>query len=59
MIPAGAVFAAENLSPEGFTFLSCATAPAFRYEGFRLVGREEITALAPGADDLLRLAYEA
>lgn len=59
VIPAGAVFAAENLSPEGFTFLSCATAPAFRYEGFRLVSRKEITALAPGADDLLRLAYEA
>ena len=41
-IPKGSIFAAENLDPEGFTFVSCATAPKFRYEGFRLVYRDEI-----------------
>ena len=42
VIPKGAIFAAENIDPAGYTFLSCATAPAFRYEGFRLVSRKEI-----------------
>ena len=34
VIPAGAVFAAENLNKERYTFLSYVTAPAFQYEGF-------------------------
>ena len=42
VIPKGVVFAAENMDPAGYTFLSCATAPAFRYAGFRLVSRKEI-----------------
>ena len=42
VIPRGAVFAAENLDKESFTFVSCATAPKFTYSGFRLVGAEEI-----------------
>ena len=42
VIPKGAIFAAENIDPAGYTFMSCATAPAFRYEGFRLVSRKEI-----------------
>lgn len=41
-IPKGAIFSAENLVPDGFTFVSCVTAPKFRYEGFRLVSSEEI-----------------
>lgn len=42
VIPAGAVFAAENLRSDGCTFVSCVTTPKFEYSGFRLVGREEI-----------------
>ncbi len=42
LIPKGAIFAAENLNWSKYTFLSCATAPQFSYEGFRLVGREEL-----------------
>ncbi len=59
VIPAGAVFAAENLDKGGYTFLSCATTPAFRYEGFRLVGRGELAARFPeDAAELGRLAFE-
>lgn len=58
MIPAGAIFAAENLEPDGYSFLSCATTPAFRYEGFRLVSQAEITAIPCARPELLRLAYE-
>ena len=59
LIPAGAVFAAENLDKNSYTFLSCATTPAFRYAGFRLVGRQEIAADFPEAgEDVLRLAFD-
>ena len=59
VIPAGAVFAAENIDPCGYTFLSCATAPAFRYDGFRLIDRRDLRARFPGrADDLQRLAFD-
>ncbi len=47
VIPKGAIFAAENIDPAGYTFMSCATAPAFRYEGFRLVSRKEIAESCP------------
>ncbi len=57
VLPAGSIFAAENLDPAGYTFLSCATTPAFRYEGFRFVRRDEIRYLRPDEMDLLRLAY--
>ena len=42
VIPKGVIFGAENLSNEGFTFVSCATTPNFTYEGFRLVYKDEI-----------------
>lgn len=58
VIPAGAIFAAENAEPDGYAFLSCATAPAFRYEGFRLVPRAEIAALPGVRPEHLRLAFE-
>lgn len=58
VIPAGAIFAAENADPEGYAFLSCATTPAFRYEGFRLVPRAEIAALPGAQPEHLRLAFE-
>ena len=41
-IPKDAIFSAENLDPEGYTFVSCATTPKFRYEGFRLVPDSEL-----------------
>ena len=43
VIPAGAMFAAENLTAEGYTFVSCATVPKFRYQGFRMIAREELS----------------
>ena len=58
LLQAGSVFAAENLDKTAYTFISCATAPAFRYEGFRLIGREEIASLWPEeAEQLAYLAY--
>lgn len=41
VIPKDAIFAAENLADD-FTFVSCATAPHFHYDGFRLVYKSEI-----------------
>ena len=59
VIPAGSIFAAVNLEPAGYTFVSCATTPAFQYEGFRLIGREELQALDPEHWREIRyLAYE-
>lgn len=62
MIPIqkGAVFAAENLDKDGYTFISCVTTPKFRYEGFRLVGKNEIREKYPDiAADVEYLAYES
>ena len=59
VIPKGAIFAAENLDPAGYTFVSCVTIPQFTYEGFRLVGQQEIKELCPETcEDILYLAYE-
>ena len=41
-IPKDAIFSAENLAADGYTFVSCVTTPKFRYEGFRLVPDSEI-----------------
>ena len=58
VIPRGAIFAAENLSPGGYTFVSCATTPNFTYEGFHLVSRAELRACCPElANELGYLAY--
>ena len=46
-IPKDAVFSAENLAPEGYSFVSCVTTPKFRYEGFRLVPDSEIRKMYP------------
>lgn len=59
VIPKHAMFAAENLDPDGYTFVSCATVPGFTYEGFRLVGREEIRQRFPAhADRVCRLCAD-
>ena len=42
VIPAGAIFAAENIDKNSYTFISCATTPRFDYKGFRLVQRAEL-----------------
>ena len=42
LIPAGTVFAAENLDPRGYTLISCVTAPQFTYEGFELFRKEQL-----------------
>lgn len=58
LIPKGAIFAAENLDSDGFTFVSCATTPNFTYEGFRLVEKQEIREQFPElAADVEYLAY--
>ncbi|MCR5581918.1 MAG: cupin domain-containing protein [Pseudobutyrivibrio sp.] len=58
VIPKGAIFAAENLEADGFTFVSCATTPNFTYEGFRLVKSDEIRKdWSKYADEVAHLAY--
>ena len=58
LIPKGAIFAAENLDRESFTFVSCATTPSFTYEGFRLVNKQEIRENYPEISlDIEYLAY--
>ena len=59
VVPAGTVFAAENLDKTSWTFISCATTPRFKYEGFRLVPRRELKKSYPALPaEILRLAYE-
>ena len=41
-IPNDAIFSAENLAADGYTFVSCVTAPEFRCEDLRLVPDREI-----------------
>lgn len=54
VIPAGAIFGAENLDDD-YTFVSCATTPSFTYDGFRLVSKEEIKEKYPNVAD--RILY--
>ncbi|SDB68600.1 cupin domain-containing protein [Butyrivibrio sp. INlla16] len=59
VIPKGAIFAAENLEKDSYCFMSCMTAPKFTYEGFRLVGQQEIGEICgKNAERILYLAYE-
>lgn len=58
LIKKGSVFAAENLIPGEFSFVSCATTPKFNYEGFRLVYRDEIKEQYPEiAEEIIHPAY--
>ena len=54
VMPAGCIFAAENLDAGSYTFVSCLTAPHFTYDGFRLVPFEEIRAAFPADAEALR-----
>ena len=59
VIPAGAIFAAENMDKNSYTFISCATTPRFDYKGFRLVPRAELKKQYPALSaDVLQMAYE-
>ncbi len=59
VVPAGTVFAAENIDKTSWTFISCATTPRFKYEGFRLVPRRELESLYPALpEEILQFAYE-
>ena len=49
VIPKGCAFAAENLEPEGYTFVSCVTTPGFEYAGFRLLSADEVRERYPGS----------
>ena len=57
VIPKGCAFAAENLEPDGYSFVSCVTTPGFEYAGFRLIGREELRQRYPDCFD--EMAYLA
>ena len=59
VIPKGAIFAAENLDKDSYCFMSCATAPQFTYDGFRLGGKKEIKDICgENAESILYIAYE-
>ena len=59
VLPAGSIFAAENLDQNEFTFISCATTPRFTHKGFRLVPRSELKKLYPRLpENILQMAYE-
>lgn len=58
VLPAGAIFAAENKDKSAYTLVSCVTTPRFRYEGFRLVPRQEVQNLYPKLPEtVLQLAF--
>lgn len=48
--PEGVIFGSRNREPEGEgTFFTCITVPRFSYDGFMLVGREEVLKICPEA----------
>ncbi len=57
VVPRDSIFAAENLEEDDYTFVSCMTTPKFTYDGFRLVGRQELKDVIDEST-LIRLAYE-
>ena len=58
VIPAGCIFAAENLKSDGFTFVSCLTVPKFAHAGYRLIEKAEIREKFPMYyDGIAHLAY--
>ena len=49
VVPAGALFASENIDKNSYTLVSCATAPAFTYDTFRLIDKAELKSDWPDA----------
>ncbi len=59
LIPANAIFAAEPLDRDSYSFVSCATTPKFQYEGFRLIDAEEIRSICPDEyEEIRHLAFK-
>lgn len=56
-VPAGTIFAARNLKPDGYTLMSCMTAPKFRYTGWRLVPLAEMLQVFPQHENVIRPFY--
>ena len=57
---AGSIYFLLDTGELSYTFVSCATTPNFTYDGFRLVGKEEIKDKYPEiAGEIEYLAYEA
>jgi predicted cupin superfamily sugar epimerase len=54
IIPAGKIFAAENIAPSSYTLISCMTTPKFNYKGWRLVGQAELLKLSPQQQALIK-----
>mgnify|MGYP002623799667 CR=1 FL=1 len=58
IVPAGSIFAAENIDKTSYTFISCVTTPRFDYKGFRLIKRAELKKIYPHlSEEILQMAY--
>ena len=42
IIPKGAIFGAENLKNDSYSFISCTSSPKFTPEGLRLANKKDI-----------------
>lgn len=59
IIPKGAIFAAENIKSEAFTFISCVTTPQFNFEGFKLFTQAELIKKYPAYRSVIeKMAFD-
>lgn len=59
LIPKGQIFAAENVVPAGYSFISCMTVPALETTGIRVWQREELLARYPQAREVIERYTDA
>lgn len=59
LIPKGQIFAAENIVPTGYSFISCMTVPALETTGIRVWQREELLARYPQAREVIERYTDA
>ena len=59
LIPKGQIFAAENIDPAGYSFISCMTVPALETAGIRVWQREELLAKYPQAKEAIERYTDA
>lgn len=59
LIPKGQIFAAENVVPTGYSFISCMTVPALETTGIRVWQREELLARYPQAREVIERYTDA
>lgn len=59
LIPKGQIFAAENIDPAGYSFISCMTVPALETAGIRVWQREELLAKYPQAKEVIERYTDA